>query len=331
MRDTTPTRFAVLRPGLLTTVQDLGRFGYQHFGVPVAGAMDPWALRCANRLVGNQDCEAALEITILGPELRFERRALVALTGGDFSASLDGVTVPFWCAFEIPAGGILTIGERRTGARMYLAIAGGLAIQPTLGSRSTHLRTGMGGFDGRALRRGDTLESGPTTPSAWQRIGHVLPTGLRLAYTRSPILRVVLGPQAEAFRSDTIDVLLRERYAVSQDSDRMGYRLSGTPLPHRGGPDIVSDATPIGSIQVPASQQPILLMADRQTTGGYPKIAVVISSDIPLAAQLMPGDTVGFAAVGVEEARRRLRERVRELDEVLPPVPASPVPDRRDP
>src|SRR5262245_59631998 len=124
MRDIASTRCAVLRPGLLTTVQDLGRFGYQRFGVPVDGAMDPWALRCANRLVGNADCEAALEITIVGPELRFERRALVALTGGDFAASLDGVVVPHWCAFEIPDGGTLTISERRTGARMYLAIAG---------------------------------------------------------------------------------------------------------------------------------------------------------------------------------------------------------------
>jgi len=320
MHDLPPTRCRLLEPGLLTTVQDLGRVGYQRFGVPVAGPMDPWALRCANRLVGNPDNAAAIEVTIVGPSLLFERAAIVAWTGGDFPVSLNGAVIPGWQAVEIPAGSTLKIGTRQTGARGYLSIAGGIAVPPILESRSTHLRSGMGGLGGHALRAGDVLAGGEATPEAKGRVGCCIAPALRPGYSHSPTLRVIRGPQVEAFRPDAMDVLSRERYTISREADRMGYRLHGAPLEHRNSPDIVSDATPLGSLQVPASRQPILLMADRQTTGGYPKIAVVISADVPLAAQLVPGDTIGFTVVEVEEAQRVIREQYRELDLMLSPV-----------
>ena len=315
----TPTRVSVIRPGLFTTVQDLGRVGYQRFGVSVAGAMDPWALRCANRLVGNPDHAAALEITVLGPELFFEQPAVVALTGGEFAAWVDGVSISGWCALEVPAGGTLKIGGRRVGARGYLGIAGGIAVQPLLNSCSTHVRSGMGGVNGVALRKGDMLDGGLPSSEIRQRIGRALEPTLRPAYSSHPTVRVVSGPQLDAFRPEAVETFQRERYTLSQESDRMGYRLVGAPLAHRHR-DIVSDATPLGTVQVPAGEQPILLMADRQTTGGYPKIAVVISSDIPLAAQLMPGDTIGFTMIEAGEARHILREQYRRLETMLPPV-----------
>lgn len=319
MRNMIPTRLNVVRPGLFTTVQDLGRIGYQRFGVPVAGAMDPWAFRCANRLVGNPDSAAALEITVLGPELFFERSAVVALAGGEFSTWLNERAVPGWQTLEVPASSTLRIGERQKGARGYLGIAGGLAVQPTLGSRSTHIRSGMGGLTGRSLCQGDILDGGSVTTETGRRIGRILASTLRPAYSINPTVRVVRGPQLDAFSPDAIEALVREPYTLSKDSDRMGFRLLGAPLAQTSQ-GIVSDATPLGSVQVPPSRQPILLMADRQTTGGYPKIAVVISADLPLAAQLVPGDTIGFTAVELGEAQRVLRDQYRELDASLPPV-----------
>jgi antagonist of KipI len=313
-----PTCFRIFRPGLLTTIQDLGRFGYQRFGISVAGAMDPWALICGNRLVGNPDAAAALEVTVIGPELVFEHRAIVAQTGGDFPVWLDGNQLPNWCATEVPAQSTLRIGERRSGARGYLAVAGGLDVPLVLGSRSTHLRSGLGGLGGVPLRKGDVVNGGPVPCDAPARIGLSIPPELRPPYSADPTLRVLPGPQSDAFLPKAFEALTQGRYLISPDADRMGYRLHGPPLPHHGD-EILSDATPLGALQVPASHQPILLMADRQTTGGYPKMAVVISADIPLAAQLVPGDTVGFQAIGLEEARRIVRGVRDRLDAVLPP------------
>ena len=319
-----PAQLQVLRPGLFTTVQDLGRWGFQRFGMPVGGAMDPFALRCANRLVGNADSAAALEVTVRGPELLFERGAVIAVSGGEWDISLDGVSVPGWTTVEVRPGSRVTIGERRSGARAYLAVAGGLNVPPVLGSRATHVRSRTGGLGGRVLTRGDVLNGAQPDSDAGDRIGRSVPTASRPAYSPSPTLRVVLGPQAEAFIPEALDILTQSRYVLSPQSDRMGYRLSGPSLVHApanvGMPDVISDATPLGALQVPATHQPILLMADRQTTGGYPKLAVAISADIPLAAQLLPGDTIRFAVVGVAEAQQILREQHRLLDSVLPPV-----------
>lgn len=311
------TCFRVIHPGLFTTVQDLGRFGYQRFGMPVSGAMDTAALRLANRLVGNPDHAAGLEITLTGPELLFETDALIALTGADLSPSVNGVPVPLWTASAIRRGSTLRFGKRRNGARAYLAVSGGIDVPTVLGSRSTDVRSRIGGFAGRALAKGDILLGG-SPPAGWPRLaGRKVSLQARPSYAPNPALRIMLGPQADFFSEQALQTIASGRYTVSPQSDRMGYRLTGPPLPHAKAADIVSDATPFGALQVPANQQPILLMADRQTTGGYPKIGVVISTDLPLAAQLMPGDTLRFSIIGPDEARAIARRQHAEMEAAI--------------
>jgi len=305
----------VLKPGFLTTVQDLGRPGYQRFGMAVAGAMDSFACRTANRLVGNADNAAVLEVTIVGPTLLFEQDAVLALTGGDLSPCLDSVPLPMWTSVAISAGARLSFGRPVDGARSYLAVAGGIDVPRVLGSRSTHLRSQTGGFHGRALIADDRVPWGSPPRAAVTHVERSIPKALRPAYTAHPQLRMILGPQNDFFDRQAVAALTTSRYTVSPDSDRMGYRLSGPPLTHRGVAEMISDATPIGALQVPPNRQPILLMADRQTTGGYPKIAVVISADLPFAAQLMPGHTVTFSAVTVAQAHTLLREHEALLEE----------------
>ena len=305
----------VLKPGLLTTVQDLGRLGYQRFGMPVAGAMDAFACRAANRLVGNGDMAAVLEITVVGPTLAFAQNAVIAITGGDLSPCLDGASLPMWASVAVSAGAHLSFGRPVNGARSYLAVAGGIDVPLVLGSRSTHLRSRTGGLHGRALIKDDRLPWGLPGRGAVLRRERSIPRPLRPAYTAHPQLRIVLGPQAECFDRHAVAALTGGPYTVSPDSDRMGYRLSGPSLTHRRDAEMISDATPIGSLQVPPNRQPILLMADRQTTGGYPKIAVVISSDLPVAAQVMPGQTVTFAEVTVARAHALAREQEALLEE----------------
>ncbi len=297
----------VLKPGMLTTVQDLGRWGLQDSGVPVAGPMDAYSHRLANRLVGNPDTAATLEITLIGPELQFEGDAICAVAGADFPVRLDGVPVPMHEAWAARAGARVSFGVRRRGARAYLAVRGGFDVPLVFRSRATHLLSAMGGVAGRALASGDRLPIGTVEPVAPAR-GEPLPLpegGARV--------RVVWGPQEDYFTEAARQTLVSARFLVTPQSNRQGYRLQGPPLAHAGSADILSDATPIGSIQVPASGQPILLMADRQTTGGYPKIATVITADLPLAGQLAPGEWIEFTACSLDEARRALIERERAL------------------
>jgi len=314
-------RLRVVKPGLFTTVQDLGRFGYQRFGMSVGGAMDRLAFRLANRLVGNPDQAAALEITVRGPELVFDHEAVIALAGADLSPSLDGTLLPNWTAIKVGQGSTLSFGERRSGARTYLGLAGGIDVPLLLGSRSTHTRSRTGGLAGRALVTGDELRGGTPSPSAWQNVGRSVSTSARPPYSAGPTLRVVLGPQADRFVPEAVERLTAGSYRLSPQSDRMGYRLVGAPLVHAGTAEMISDATPCGSVQVPTSRQPILLMADCQTTGGYPKLAVVISADLPLAAQLVPGDTITFSLVTLPEAQAALRAQRDGLEAILPPQP----------
>lgn len=308
----------VIRPGFLTTVQDLGRFGFRRFGMPVGGAMDPVALRLANRFVGNPDRAAALEVTLKGPELVFDTDSVIALTGADLSPMIDRKPVPLWTTLEVARGSTLSWGERRSGARAYVAVAGGIDVPLVLGSRATHIASRTGGFAGRALAKGDTVVGGPPSADSSRLIGCTILADARPLYSQAPVLRAVLGPQRDCFTDEAVETLVSGRYTVAPQSDRMGYRLSGPPLVHAGSPDIISDATPHGSVQVPASQQPILLMADCQTTGGYPKIAVVISADLPLAAQLLPGDTVRFSLIEVREAQAIAREQRAKLEAAVP-------------
>jgi antagonist of KipI len=306
----------VIKAGMLTTVQDLGRWGFQARGVPVGGPMDPVSHRVANALVGNPaDC-ATLEVTLLGPEIEFEDARTVAVAGGQFDVSVDGESVPTNTAVPVRAGGRLKVGGRRRGARAYIAIAGGIDTPLVLGSRATHLLSAMGGLDGRALRAGDRL---PLGTAAGPQMSPHRAARLSGLFDRVPdsgrpaIVRVLPGPQADRFTDEALDVLQSAPYVVGEQSNRMGFRLEGPRLPHRTGADIISDATPLGVLQVPASGQPILLMADRQTAGGYPKLATVITADIGIAGQLGAGDSLRFVVCSRREALAALIAQERAL------------------
>jgi antagonist of KipI len=301
----------VIKAGMLTTVQDSGRWGYQSRGVPVAGPMDPVSHRLANALVGNGRDAALLEVTLLGPELEFEDERLVAVAGADFELSLDGRQVPSHAPFTVAAGSHLRFGARRLGARAYLAVSGGITIEPVLGSRSTHLVSGMGGVGGRAVLAGDRLPLGD--PSLAQGMALAPQDAIIALPDRHATIRVLAGPQQGYFAADALAVLQSAPYVIAQNSDRMGFRLEGPRLTHARGADLISDATPLGVLQVPASGHPILLMADRQTTGGYPKIATVIAADLTVAGQLAPSDTITFAVCTPADALKALIAQERAL------------------
>jgi antagonist of KipI len=324
----------VLRGGMLTTVQDRGRWGLQALGVPVAGPMDPYSHRVANALVGNDSNAATLEVTLLGPELEFEDERLIAVAGADFQLSVNGKAAQTGTPIAIGAGARLQFGVRRRGARAYVAIAGGIATLPVFGSRATHVISGMGGFQGRPLRSGDTLPLGervaPRTVAPRTlapRTKHPAPSTVAPSTaapgtehpapsTQHPtpvVVRVLPGPQLESFVSGALEALQSAPYVVGQQSDRMGFRLDGPPLSHSRGAETISDATPLGVLQVPASGQPILLMADRQTAGGYPKIATVITADLAVAGQLGPGDRLRFVACTQREAMAALIAQERAI------------------
>ena len=317
----------VVRPGLLTTIQDAGRWGYQDLGVPVSGPMDHVAPRLANTLVGNPRDAATLEATWLGPELRMEQETRVAVAGGDLHATLDSADVPLHTPVRCRAGSVLRFGDRRSGARAYVAFDGGIAVPRVLGSRATHVLSGLGGFVGRALKAGDRVplgdpESDVATLRADPSVAHAdtratLPAAGPDQQARSAggaRLRVLPGPQAERFGPSALEVLQGTRYTVSPQSDRMGYRLTGgAPVPGATGGDMISEAAFVGSVQVPPAGGPILLMADRQTTGGYPQVAVVITADLPLAGQLGPGDWIEFEVCTRGDAIAALIEQEGKL------------------
>jgi KipI family sensor histidine kinase inhibitor len=296
----------VLRPGLFTTVQDEGRWGEQASGVPVSGPLDASSHHRANRAVGNPRDAATLEATIVGPELRVEQPAWMAVAGADLQASVDGAAVIPGRPVRCGAGSIVRFGERRSGARAYIAFDGGFDVPRVLGSRATHVGAGLGGVHGRALRAGDELalgEGSGGTPRAVDAPPN--PSG-------GARLRVLPGPQDHAFSAEALHLLECTRFVVTPRSDRMGYRLSGASLPGRDGREMISDAAFTGGIQVPSSGDPILLVADRQTTGGYPQIATVITADLPLAGQLAPGDWVEFTRCSLDEALAALAAQEAE-------------------
>lgn len=300
----------VLRPGLLTTIQDAGRWGFQASGVPVSGALDIESHRIANALVGNDAGEATLEATLLGPELRFDAGAVIAVSGGDLGASCDGAPLPLETPVRVRPGAVLRFGERRSGARAYLAVAGGIDVPPVLGSRATHAATVMGGQAGRPVGPGDCLPIGEADGRSMPRRRTV---SERRIVSGGARIRVMPGPQDEYFPPAALDVLARSRFSIAPQSDRMGYRLGGARVPRLAGREMISDATFVGAIQIPASGEPILLMADRQTTGGYPQIATVITADLPIAAQLAPGDWVEFEVCSRAEAIAALVAREGKL------------------
>ena len=304
MPTTSVMSIQVIKPGMLSTVQDLGRWGYQNFGVPVAGPMDRCAHRLANLLVGNPPSAATVEVTLIGPELAFEARSCVAVTGAEFDIHVGDRPVPMNAAFEVPAGSHVRLGRRRQGTRAYLAVAGGIDVPAPLGSRATHLPSRVGGVGGRALVAGDRLPIGPPS-GAPPVLGHVRRPIVPVPRGGSDI-RVMLGPQDHACTPSGLEVFRSSRYVVSEQSDRMGYRLRGPAVGLRPAKPPLSDPTPQGTVQIPGSGQPIVLMADGQTTGGYPKVATVITADLPLAGQLGPGDWIEFKVCNRAVAMRAL-------------------------
>ena len=318
----------VLRPGVLTTVQDGGRHGLQHLGIVPGGAMDPPAFEFANALVGNRAGEAALEITLLGPQLAFEEDALIALCGAEFDATLDGQPLPLDRPVLVRAGARLAAGRARRGSRAYLGLAGGIALEPVLGSRSTYLPAGFGGFEGRALRAGDVLPLGPDSAAlATERAGrlqmHDLSgTRMRSVHWSAPsltlpegefsVVHAIEGRHFGAFDAASQRSFFDATWRVSPASDRMGFRLLGPALARLEQNEILSEPTCLGTVQVPADGAPIALMADHQTTGGYPKIAEIAGADVPRLAQIAPGASLRFARCTLAEAlelRRVARRR----------------------
>jgi antagonist of KipI len=300
----------VLAPGLLTTVQDLGRPGLGALGVPAGGAADAYALRLGNLLLGNEESAAALEATLDGPELLFEEPTLVVLAGAPFGATLDGRDVPPWSVLGVPAGGRLAVGRAVSGARAYVCVRGGIEVPRILGSRSTDVATGFGGFGGRALAAGDGLATGRA--EAGPRGRRVDAAAARWSGPRR-LLRVTPGPQESWFPAEALAAFLSRPFRVSASSSRAGVRLEGEVLAAPARSLVTEGVTP-GAVQVPAGGRPIVLLVEHPSTGGYPKIANVISADLSALAQLRPGDEVRFAKVSFEEARHLLLSRESRLE-----------------
>jgi biotin-dependent carboxylase-like uncharacterized protein len=300
----------ILDAGPQSTVQDLGRTGQLRYGIPPSGPVDRFAFVLANRLVGNPDTAAALECTLIGPRFEVTAGGALAVTGADMPVSVDGREAAGWTTIAVQSGNVVKLGPARTGVRSYIGFAGGLDVPLVLGSRSTYLRGRVGGLQGRALRKGDELVTFPGGPVRPRRV----PSRAIPDYTGEPRVRVVLGPQADRFTAEGIRALLDGRYEVLPQSDRMGTRLRGPRIAHARGHDIVSDGIALGSIQVPGDGQPIVLLVDRQSTGGYTKVATICSSDIWRVGQARPGQSLRFQSIGVEEAHRLLRESDTALE-----------------
>lgn len=301
----------ILQGGALTTIQDAGRIGYQNAGFSVSGVMDYRSFRMANMLLGNGENEAALEVSLMGPIITFTEDNTFAITGGDFSPTLNNKEIDLYAAIPAKKGDTLKLGLAKEGARAYIAFAGGMDIPVVMGSKSTNLKCRIGGYEGRKLEPGDEIAFSNPKPeliNMYKRYEHI-----REFQEKDITLRVVLGPQIDYFSKDGIRTFLDSEYTVSEEYDRMGCRLKGPAIASKNGVDIISDGIALGSIQIPTSGTPIIMMADRQTTGGYAKIATVIHVDIPKLAQRTPGNRIRFQEVTVEEAAKLYKKEEREL------------------
>jgi biotin-dependent carboxylase-like uncharacterized protein len=290
----------VHNPGSLTTVQDAGRRGYQRYGVGASGAVDVHSYVYSNILVGNKTTEAVLECTILGPTLEFTSPSIIAVTGGDLTPAVNGVPIQMYRATAMKTGDVLSFMGRRTGCRAYIAFAGGLDIPIVMGSRSTYIKARVGGFHGRKLEIGDELklrEEISDLPNLEYRYME------KQEYTGDNTVRVLMGPQDDMYTDYGIRTFLTTPYTVTKDFDRMGYRLQGKKIELVKDGNIITDGIAFGSIQVPDSGQPIIMISDRQTTGGYGKIANIINVDMPLVAQSIAGDTIRFKKTDIRQAQ----------------------------
>lgn len=300
--------FKVLNGGLLTTVQDLGRYGYQKYGLSVAGATDHYSHRMANILVCNEESSATLEITLMGLKLEALTNKVIAITGGDLNPYLNNEPAPMWKSFLIKEGDVLHFKRNLSGCRSYLAVSGGINVDKVLGSRSTDLFSELGGYEGRALKKGDIIHTYDVINKTRKYHGRFTPSSYIPEYLNEITVRVVLGPQDDAFTKQGLDTFFSSTYTVSKDSDRMACRLEGEQVEHLHGADIKSEGMFSGAIQVPRNGLPIVFQAGRASVGGYTKIGGVISIDQSKIAQLKPGDKIRFKKISLEEAHNLYRE-----------------------
>lgn len=308
------TTASLLEAGLLTTVQDLGRAGHLRYGIPASGPVDRQAFILANRLVGNPATAAGLECTLMGPTLQMMEESVVAVTGADMSLTVNKREFPRWTAIRVGVGDVVKLGPSRAGMRAYLALAGGVDLPPVLGSRSTYLRGRLGGYRGRPLERGDLLSAGVPPVEPHRLEGRAVRSEMIPGYGDEVEVRVILGPQDDRFTQEGIAIFLQSPYEMTHQSDRMGARLRGPVIAHTRGHDVISDGVPLGGVQVAGDGQPIVLLVDRQSTGGYTKIATVCSFDVGRVGQVRPGQRLRFKQIGVGEAHAFLRAERARLD-----------------
>ncbi|CAM3755940.1 5-oxoprolinase subunit C family protein [Cytobacillus oceanisediminis] len=321
----------IKKPGLLSSIQDLGRTGFQKFGVIASGAMDPFAHRMANLLTGNAENEPTLEITMLGPTIIFEEDALISICGGDLSPAINSVPVRSWRSIFVKKGSELKFGYTQSGCRAYLAVAGGFSVSEVMKSKATYLRAGIGGYEGRALKAGDQLVLGTPSDQSDRMTEYLIQQLQNQSFLESdwsitpelipntesnPFIRFTKGRQFELFSKESQQKLIGAAFDVTAQSDRMGYRLKGPALSLSEPAELISEAVNFGSIQVPPDGNPIVLLADRQTTGGYPKIGQVAFVDLPLLAQAKPGDKLRFVEISHEKAQHLYLEREWKLKEL---------------
>lgn len=305
----------VIKPGLLTTLQDLGRYGYQKSGMVVSGAMDTLALRIGNLLLGNPVQEAGIECTLTGPLIVLEEDQLIAITGGNLSPQVDGMPVEMWRPLYLHKGSTLSFGKAVSGCRTYICVYGGFDVPEVLSSKSTYLRAGIGGWEGRALRANDLIPfkkayQGPLRKTGWSAGRNIYPD---LSIRN---IRIIKGPEFDQFTGQSIHEFLNGSFSISKEADRMGYRLEGPSLQRKTAKELLSAAVTFGTIQVPRQGAPIILMADHQTTGGYPRIAQVISADLTLLAQMPPGQEISFELINLVQAQALLLARGQQINQL---------------
>ncbi|MCL3781343.1 biotin-dependent carboxyltransferase [Prolixibacteraceae bacterium JC049] len=306
-------KIKILNPGLLSTIQDTGRWGYQQYGMPVAGAMDTDSMQLANWCVDNKPDTAVIETTLIGPTIEFMTDTTIALCGALTDAQINGEPVEMNCSLSVQSGDILEVGNAYLGCRTYLAIAGGFCIERFMNSQSTYLRGKLGGYQGRALKLGDQIPVNSST----QNLNQTIPEELLPEFNEITPIRIIAGTEVNCFSHQGIQAFLCSTYTISPQSDRMGYRLEGTPIEHIEGADIISSGLTTGTIQVPGHGEPIIMMADHQTTGGYTRIAHVITADLPLLGQMKPGDQLQFKEVSLEKAQDILIEKHKRYQKII--------------
>ncbi len=320
--------FEVLEPGILTTIQDLGRYGFSRFGVPPSGALDAFSFRVGNLLVGNGEGEASLETTLMGLKIKALREAVIAITGGDLAPSLNEEPLEMWRTHLLVEGDVITFKRVRAGCRAYLAVSAGFVVPKIMGSCSTYLSGSFGGLEGRKLRRGDILCT-PDTSTALNKLGLRFPREWIPSPGKEKSLRVIAGPQNHHFSEKGIQTFHSSCYQVTPQSDRMGVRLEGPKIERRSDVEesIISEGLISGAIQVPGDGEPIIILTEL-VTGGYTKIATIISADLPTVAQLKPGDQVRFKTISVEESHLVLKEQEETLKEFGKVIQASSLSQR---